>query len=112
MTSPRDTADDPLMLAGFVQCRCCQAASYPVAAVWLPDGTILACFEGVHTRACTSRRDFGTIIIRPGATEIPAVDRPRLCLGLAVTTGRQCRSPAQPGSGYCKRHDPTRQAVT
>jgi hypothetical protein len=103
-------AHDPILVAGSLTCSC-GAVSYPVRAAWIDGGLILAEFEdGGHCYGCPNRHARVVLVdTRAEAQEVPAVIRPRHCRAIAATTGRQCKSPARPGSAYCARHDPDRQ---
>ncbi len=97
---------DPILAAGRITCGACGAGSYPTAAEWVTGDLILAAYASVHAPGCQARREFGAVLLDLGQEDpdVPDVQRPRLCRATAVTTGRQCRAPARPGSGYCHRH--------
>src|SRR5215831_17459532 len=102
-------AHDPILLAGSLTCHPCGAVSYPVQAAWVGSGLILAEFEDHrdHRWGCPDRHAMVVLVDLGAETQdVPAVIRPRSCRATAATTGRQCRSPARPGSAYCARHDP------
>jgi hypothetical protein len=105
--------DDPIIAAGSITCGACGEQSYPLAAEWFGDRLILATFDQHHTDACRRRHGHGAVLVILDAEsdDIPAVQRPRMCRAVASTTGRPCRSAAQPGSGYCHWHSPERQGA-
>jgi hypothetical protein len=107
---------DPILLAGSLTCGC-GLVCWPVRAAWIGDGLesvlILAEFEDHgYVPGCGARRGTRVILVDLDAEdpEIPAI-RPRRCRATANTTGRQCRTPARPGSAYCGWHDTDRQEV-
>ena len=106
-------AHDPILLAGSLTCAC-GLVSYPTRAEWIDDELILAEFEDHgYATGCQARRGGKVVLIDLDAEsqEVPGVIRPRHCRAIAATTGRQCKSPARPGSAYCGRHDPESQEV-
>ena len=102
---------DPFLAAGSLTCGC-GLVCWPTRAAWVGAGLILAEFEDHgYATGCRERRGGNVILISLDAEDptVPAVIRPRHCRATAATTGRQCKSPARPGSAYCTRHDPERQ---
>ncbi len=106
-------AHDPLLVAGWLTCGC-GLVRYPTRAEWVGDALILAEFEDHgYAPGCQARHGGKVVLVDLDAEsqEVPPVIRPRHCRATAATTGRQCKSPARPGSAYCGRHDPERQEV-
>jgi hypothetical protein len=102
---------DPILLAGSLTCGC-GLVCWPTRAAWVGGGLILAEFEDHgYAAGCQARRGTRVILVNLDAEDqaIPTVIRPRHCRATAATTGRQCKSPARPGSAYCGWHDPDRQ---
>ena len=104
---------DALVAAGCNICGTCKQRSYPVDAGWVAGRLVLATFEQAHAPGCTNRHMASTVLIDLGADDatLPRVPRPRSCRATAVTTGKPCKSPASPGSAWCRWHDPDRQAA-
>lgn len=102
---------DPILRAGFARCPRCSRIGLPVDADWLPGGLILASYPAVcsHARGAVMivepgtvpERDPGFALERYFALELYLPGR--RCAG-RTRSGRQCRSPAQPGSEYCPKH--------
>jgi hypothetical protein len=110
---PVNPDQDPIVLAGSLTCGC-GLVCWPTQAAQVGGGLILAEFEDHgYATGCQARRGARVVLVDLDAEDqaVPAVIRPRHCRATAATTGRQCRSPARPGSAYCGRHDPELRAV-
>ena len=95
---------DPILWAHPIQCKC-GSESWPADATWVADGMILASYETVHNPGCPAPTVFGAVLlIRGSDCTLPAVQRPRRCRAIAVTTGQPCRAYARPGSAFCHTH--------
>ena len=104
---------DPILLAGSLMCGC-GLVCWPIQAAQVRGGLILAEFEDHgYAPGCQARRGTRLVLVDLDTEDqaVPAVFRPRHCRATAATTGRQCKSPARPGSAYCFWHDPDRQEV-
>lgn len=105
---------DPLLDAGWVECGACGARSWPTDAASITGTLVLAAFSPEHEPGCPWRGHPATVLLDRGQDDqaIPALpQRPRRCRGTAISTGRQCRSYARPGSAFCASHSPERRAA-
>jgi hypothetical protein len=103
---------DPILAAGYVTCGQCGGVSWPTDAEWVTGTLVLVTYAPEHEPGCPWRGHPRTVLLNEGQDDdpgIPSVERPRRCRGTAKSTGRPCRHYAQPGSGYCAHHGPTRR---
>jgi hypothetical protein len=85
---------DPLLRAGIASCTRCGRVAYPVDAVWLDNGLILASFPKVceHTHASVWIGDPRRL-----------TRAPEWCHVRTRTTGERCRNRSRDG-GPCRIH--------
>jgi hypothetical protein len=105
---------DPILHATSVTCGACGTESWPADAEWITGTLVLATFAPEHDRGCSWRGFPETVLLDIGQdnTAIPALpDRPRRCRGTAISTRRQCRGYARPGSAFCASHGSVRRAA-